>query len=108
MTTKFGKIRNSNHSALRNTAKRKEYGEYIRKGGEGKWKYRLKRIKLEAGRCTPELQDTATKETKWWCYADFHDEDLCKELGVEDLTGCTLDKQPSHGTWISKEDIGHL
>jgi hypothetical protein len=27
---------------------------------------------------------------------------------VEDLTGCTLDKQPSHGTWISKEDIGHL
>ena len=24
-----------------------------------------------------ELQDTATKETKWWCYADFHDEDLC-------------------------------
>lgn len=55
-----------------------------------------------------ELQDTATKETKWWCYADFHDEDLCKELGVKDLTGCTLDKQPSHGTWISKEDIGHL
>lgn len=55
-----------------------------------------------------ELQDTATKETKWWCYADFHDEDLCKELGVNDLTGCTLDKQPSHGTWISKEDIGHL
>lgn len=34
--------------------------------------------------------------------------DLCKELGVKDLTGCTLDKQPSHGTWISKEDIGHL
>lgn len=55
-----------------------------------------------------ELQDTTTNETKWWCYADFHDEDLCKELGVKDLTGCTLDKQPSHGTWISKEDIGHL
>ena len=54
MTTKFGKIRNSNHSALRNTVKRKEYGEYIRKDGEGKWKYQLKRIKLEAGRCTPE------------------------------------------------------
>lgn len=35
------------------TAKRKEYGEYIRKDGEGKWKYRLKRVKLETGRCTP-------------------------------------------------------
>lgn len=23
------------------TVKRKEYGEYIRKDGEGKWKYRL-------------------------------------------------------------------
>lgn len=30
------------------------HGEYIRKDGEGKWKYRLERIKLEAGRCTPE------------------------------------------------------
>lgn len=38
----------------RSTAKRKEYGEYIRKNGEGKWKYQLKRIKLEAGRCTHE------------------------------------------------------
>lgn len=36
------------------TVKRKEYGEYIRKNGEGKWKYQLKRIKLEAGRCTHE------------------------------------------------------
>ena len=35
------------------TAKRKEYGEYIRKDCEGKWKYRLKRVKLETGRCTP-------------------------------------------------------
>jgi hypothetical protein len=34
--------------------KRKEYGEYIRKNGEGKWKYQLKRIKLEAGHYTHE------------------------------------------------------
>lgn len=45
---------NINSLALRSTDKRKEYGEYIRKDGEGKWKYRLKRIKLEAGRCTLE------------------------------------------------------
>jgi hypothetical protein len=42
------------YKPYRITAKRKEYGEYIRKNGEGKWKYRLKRIKLEAGRCTTE------------------------------------------------------
>ena len=36
------------------TAKRKEYGEYIRKYGEGKWKYRLKRFELEADYGTPQ------------------------------------------------------
>lgn len=30
---------NINIIALRNTVKRKEYGEYIRKDGEGKWQY---------------------------------------------------------------------
>jgi hypothetical protein len=45
---------NINIIALRSTDKRKEYGEYIRKDGEGKWKYRLKRIKLEAGHYTHE------------------------------------------------------
>lgn len=33
---------------------------------------------------------------------------LKKQLGVKDLTGCTLVKQPSHGAWISKDDIEHL
>jgi hypothetical protein len=55
-----------------------------------------------------ELWFVDTNETKWWCYADFHDEELCRVLGVKDLTGCTLVKQPSHGAWISKDDIGHL
>lgn len=32
-----------------------------------------------------ELQDTTTNKTKWWCYADFHDEELCRVLGVKTL-----------------------
>ena len=54
-----------------------------------------------------ELQDTDTQETKYWCYVDFYDEDLCQSIGVKDLTGCILDTTPEHGCWIDKKDI-HL
>lgn len=55
-----------------------------------------------------ELQDTTdTQEMKYWCYADFCDDDLCQSMGEKDLTGCILDTTPEHGCWIAKEDI-HL
>lgn len=54
------------------TVKRKEYGEFIRKDGEGKWKYQLKRIKLEADHChswapgIPASQEMRTHRSRRW------------------------------------------
>ncbi len=52
-----------------------------------------------------ELQDTATEETKWWCLASSQYDELCQQLGVTHLKGCTLPVLPVHGGWIAKEDI---